>query len=278
MNGFHLPYDHLPLFLPYPESLLTMDMSITECRVYMLILRRSHLSARSERWVDGDGRVFLYYPIRDLARALRRSGTSVKKALNALKEKDLILRVRQGAGKPNRIYVKIPMEEGPWDPETDATGASGTDTLPSPGGDTPGVPRMDGKVAPSKIDREERNAEERGKDRPAPDPAPGESPFLPGEAGEGEAYGLLTGIRQPLRSELRLTDPGKGGEGLPPCASRPRRERAGDMLPPMRDSEKEKALSLIGGAYQCHETKRSDQNRRENGAGNKVYQWRNGRM
>jgi hypothetical protein len=202
----------------------------------------------------------------------------VKKALNALKEKDLILRVRQGAGKPNRIYVKIPMEEGPWDPETDATGASGTDTLPSPGGDTPGVPRMDGKVAPSKIDREERNAEERGKDRPAPDPAPGESPFLPGEAGEGEAYGLLAGIRQPLRSEFRLTDPGKGGDGLPPCASRPRRERAGDMLPPMRDSEKEKALSLIGGAYQCHETKRSDQNRRENGAGNKVYQWRNGRM
>ena len=205
MNGFHLPYDHLPLFLPYPESLLTMDMSITECRVYMLILRRSHLSARSERWVDGEGRVFLYYPIRDLARALRRSGTSVKKALNALEEKDLILRLRQGAGKPNRIYVKIPMEEGPWDPETDAMGVSGTDTLPSPGGDTPGVPGMGGKVAPSKKDREERKAEDRRRERSAPVPARGERAFLPGEAGDGTpVLPQEGGAPQPRRREKHV--------------------------------------------------------------------------
>ena len=185
MNGFHLPYDRLPRFLPCPETLLTMDMSITECRVYMLLLRRSFFSARSERWVDADGRVFLYYPIRDLALALRRSATSVKKALNALEEKDLILRLRQGAGKPNRIYVKFPMEEDPYDPETDAGDVSGMDTLPSSGGDTGGVPRMDGKVTPIKKDREERKAEDRGRERSAPVPASGEHAFLPGEAGDG---------------------------------------------------------------------------------------------
>ena len=100
MNGFHLPEDHLPPFVPCPESILTIDMSLTECRIYMLLLRRSFLSARSERWVDSEGRVYLYYPIRDLARAVRRSETCVKAALAALEEKDLILRKRQGTGSP----------------------------------------------------------------------------------------------------------------------------------------------------------------------------------
>ena len=164
MNGFHLPEDRLPPFLPCPESILTLDMSLTECLVYLLLLRRSFLSARSPKWTDGDGRVFLYYPIRELAGTLGRSETSVKKALNRLEELELILRRSQGRGKANRIYVKFPSDVE----AVDTTGTCGEDTKGAGGADTMPDRERDTKVPPSNLYGAKRNDLYEGSKEAAP--------------------------------------------------------------------------------------------------------------
>ena len=112
MNIYRTAETPRPIHLDFPMALLTMDLSATEMGVYMLLLNRSNLSARSPDWADGAGRIFVYYPIHSLAEALRRSEAGVKKALNALEKKDLIARAHQGMGKPSRIYVKLPAGSG----------------------------------------------------------------------------------------------------------------------------------------------------------------------
>lgn len=51
-----------------------------------------------------------FFPIKSLAETMHKSEMSVKTALNALEKENLIARKRQGAGFPNRIYVKYPPE------------------------------------------------------------------------------------------------------------------------------------------------------------------------
>ncbi|WP_156071721.1 DeoR family transcriptional regulator, partial [Faecalibacterium prausnitzii] len=45
------------------------------------------------------------------AAALARSTMTVKRSLNELEDAGLILRVRQGFGEPNKIYILIPGKE-----------------------------------------------------------------------------------------------------------------------------------------------------------------------
>ncbi len=134
MNIFRTAETPRPIHLDYPMALLDMDLSAMEMLVYMLLLNRSNLSARSADWQDGMGRVFVYYPIHSLAEALRRSEAGVKKALNALEKKDLILRRRQGRDKHSRIYVKLPppSEISPSDQRKTGAERAGKPTLGGP--------------------------------------------------------------------------------------------------------------------------------------------------
>ncbi len=111
MNRLFTADSVMPSYLIYPRALLKMDLSATENAVYMLLLDRARLSARNWNWRDREGKVFLCYPILELARALGRSDTAVKKALQGLEKRQLISRKRQGLGKPNRIYVLLPQED-----------------------------------------------------------------------------------------------------------------------------------------------------------------------
>ena len=49
--------------------------------------------------------------VTDIAAVLSRSSMTVKRSLNELETAGLIMRVRQGVGEPNRIYVLIPGKE-----------------------------------------------------------------------------------------------------------------------------------------------------------------------
>ena len=60
---------------------------------------------------DANGILFIHFPIVELAAALARSSMTVKRSLNELEDAGLILRVRQGFGEPNKIYVLIPKKE-----------------------------------------------------------------------------------------------------------------------------------------------------------------------
>ena len=96
--------------MAFPRFLLGSGLSETAMLVYVLLLDRARLSMTNPQWIDEAGHVFLRYPIRELAAALRRSEMTVKTALAALEEQGLILRQHQGIGKPNRIYVLLPEE------------------------------------------------------------------------------------------------------------------------------------------------------------------------
>lgn len=50
-------------------------------------------------------------PIVELAAALACGAMTVKRSLNELEDAGLILRVRQGFGEPNKIYVLNPKKE-----------------------------------------------------------------------------------------------------------------------------------------------------------------------
>lgn len=70
----------------------------------------ARLSLKSDKWTDESGHTFLYYPVKSLAETLHKSEMTIKTSLAALEKADLIRRVKQGAGMPSRIYLKVPAE------------------------------------------------------------------------------------------------------------------------------------------------------------------------
>lgn len=60
--------------------------------------------------MDEKGRIFVVFPIKELARKLEKSETTVKTALNELDEAGLLQRKSGGFSKPNHIFLKIMTE------------------------------------------------------------------------------------------------------------------------------------------------------------------------
>ena len=118
-------------YMAFPRFLLCSGLSETAMLAYALLLDRARLSMTNPQWIDEEGHVFLRYPIRELAAALRRSEMTVKTALAALEQQGLILRQHLGIGIPNRIYVLLPEERNlsapgkencpPWGQKTVST-------------------------------------------------------------------------------------------------------------------------------------------------------------
>ena len=104
---------YLPRYMAYPRFLLDVNISETAKLVYMLLLDRARVSMKNDTWQDEHGRVFVLYTIPNLAKDIGKGETTVKKALNQLVRHDLIYKESQGAGLPNKIYVKIPAEISP---------------------------------------------------------------------------------------------------------------------------------------------------------------------
>lgn len=98
----------LPPYMVFPRFLLDMELNETTKLLYMVLLDHARLSLKNEGWTDESGHVFLYFTIEAMAEVLHKSQMTIKTSLTALEKQDLILRKRQGAGHPNRIYVKFP--------------------------------------------------------------------------------------------------------------------------------------------------------------------------
>ena len=62
----------LPAYMAYPKFLFDMtDLSETARLVYILLLDRARVSQAKGGWADEHGNVFIFYPIQDLAKAIR---------------------------------------------------------------------------------------------------------------------------------------------------------------------------------------------------------------
>ena len=97
----------LPAYLPYPRFLLKMDISHTAKLLYALLLDRSTLSQKNG-WQDSEGRIYIVYPIAEIAEMLDKGCTTIKGALNELDAAGLLERRRTGFSAANRLYVKVP--------------------------------------------------------------------------------------------------------------------------------------------------------------------------
>lgn len=96
-----------PPYLPYPRFLLKMDISHTAKLLYALLLDRCTLSQKNG-WQDGEGRIYVFYPVAEIAEILDKSTMTVQNALKELDMAGLLERERAGFSAPNRLYVKLP--------------------------------------------------------------------------------------------------------------------------------------------------------------------------
>lgn len=104
-------------FYRIPKLLFTDDrfknLSIEAKVLYGLMLDRMSLSAKNQ-WLDGEKRVYIYFSLEDVMEHLnckKNKAVDIMKELDAEKGVGLIERVRQGQGKPSRIYVKSFVEK-----------------------------------------------------------------------------------------------------------------------------------------------------------------------
>ena len=98
----------LPQYLPYPRFLLDTDLSHTAKLLYTLLLDRATLSQKNN-WIDAQDRIYVIYPLSNLAKDLGCSVSSVTRSFSELENAQLVERVRSGFSKPSRILLKIPL-------------------------------------------------------------------------------------------------------------------------------------------------------------------------
>ena len=97
-------------FFRIPRQLITGErfkhISTDAKLLYGLLLDRMGLSEQNG-WYDENGRVYIYYTLREIQRNLNCGQDKAIKLLAELDHGcDLIDRVRQGQGRPTKIYVK----------------------------------------------------------------------------------------------------------------------------------------------------------------------------
>ena len=95
-------------FLRMPRALLDevySDISTDVKYLYTLMLDRVSLSMR-KGWRDNDGRVYIYFTLKDAERQLKVGKNKAVNLFKRLEELDLIRRRKQGQGKPARVYVR----------------------------------------------------------------------------------------------------------------------------------------------------------------------------
>ena len=109
---FYGPESESFSFYRVPRLLVTGEeyrqVSVEAKLLYGMLLDRMGLSARNG-WYDGENRVYIYYTIEEICRDFNCGHDKAGKLLTELDRRKgigLIERVRQGQGRPARIYVK----------------------------------------------------------------------------------------------------------------------------------------------------------------------------
>ena len=100
---------HLNDYMVFPRFLLETDLNDTSKLLYTILLDRVRLSATNSQWMDDKGRAFVRYSIKNLGEKLGRGKTSIETGLATLEDHGLIRRKRMGTGRPNLIYVLVPV-------------------------------------------------------------------------------------------------------------------------------------------------------------------------
>ena len=97
------------MFYKVPKALFTEEkyqkVSTDAKMIYGLLLDRMYLSVKNG-WVDKQNRIYQFFTVREAQEKLHFGHEKICKLFSELECADLILRKRQGQGKPSLIYVK----------------------------------------------------------------------------------------------------------------------------------------------------------------------------
>ena len=110
MSKYMYEHTKMPPYLPMPRFLLNCPISNTAKMLYIRLLSKAQLSQKN-RWLDGRGRVYFIYPIHQMATDMNKSETTIKGAMKELVKAQLLKKIPEGRGRPNRLYVLFPDEE-----------------------------------------------------------------------------------------------------------------------------------------------------------------------
>lgn len=113
----HSSEQHVQIPLPFLASANLLNLSLTACIVYALLLDRCRSSARHPKFIDDVG-PFVIYPQEQLANACGCGIAKVRAALRALESASLILTQEQTAANGMRIAPKIYIRH--WAPPKEA--------------------------------------------------------------------------------------------------------------------------------------------------------------
>jgi hypothetical protein len=100
-------YVPLPRFLLQDETLL--EISIDEKVLYALLLDRASIS-RQNGYIEPDGTIRLYFTVEQAQAKLHRSRQSATQIFRELEYSGLIVRRKQGLGKPSLITLNYPAD------------------------------------------------------------------------------------------------------------------------------------------------------------------------
>ena len=154
----------VPQYIPFPRFLLDMKLSHTAKLIYSVLLYRANLS-KINGWIDEQGRVYITYPVTEIAENLHKGVSVIKDGLSALDRAGLTERKRNFSA-PDTIYVKLPTEGLKTDPQTAGKPAiSEPENRPTEGLKTD--PQTAGKPATNKKNKIKDRVKDRDNTQPA---------------------------------------------------------------------------------------------------------------
>lgn len=107
-SDFLIPYKEdsgIPPYLPFPRFLIPLDLSNNDAKVlYALLFDRAGIS-RENRYIEPDGRIRLYFTLEEAKGKLHRSRQVATRAFQELERSGLIIRKKQGLGRPAVITL-----------------------------------------------------------------------------------------------------------------------------------------------------------------------------
>ena len=106
---FLIPYKEdsgVPSYLPFPRFLIPLDLSNDAKVLYALLFDRAGIS-RENGYIDPNGRIRLYFTVEEAKEKLHRSRQVVTRAFQELERSGLIVRWKQGLGRPAVITLNI---------------------------------------------------------------------------------------------------------------------------------------------------------------------------
>ena len=97
-------------YIVFPRFLISLDLSNDAKVLYALLLDRAGIS-KKKGYIETDGTIRLYFTVEDAKAKLRRSRQVATRAFHELESCGLIVRRKQGLGRPAVITLNLPVGE-----------------------------------------------------------------------------------------------------------------------------------------------------------------------